>query len=49
MTSTPDGACELRLEEMQSKTAPWRERHATLLSFLAIEKEKSSVFLRHEA
>lgn len=31
MTSTPDGAYELRLEEMQSKTAPWRRK--TQLSY----------------
>lgn len=33
VTSTPDGACELRLEEMQSKTAPWRDKHNSFIFF----------------
>lgn len=41
MASTPDGAYELRLEEMQSKTAPLRQTHNSLI-FVAVEKEKSS-------
>lgn len=33
MASTPDGACKLQLEEMQSKTAPCREAHNSFYLF----------------
>lgn len=39
MASTPDGACKLQLEEMQSKTAPCREAHNSFYLFLLLKKK----------